>query len=174
MSSHCGFDAEAAYKGLSKLPGVELAVMGYDGYLVFWSGDRNLAEEILTVVYGHSLKTVSRKTIVVSLYHGLWVAGLACDRIALAAIPAGFDTLVAVLRIFHAMYAGSGIRCSRCGHDLTFERYRCPRCGREIPFTADRCPYCGEIVAVKKCPRCGARILSDGRLYVSRRFRFFK
>ena len=168
--SGCSVDFEEVYRKVASMPGVVLAVMGLDGYPVFWSSDIRSADEVLQRVYGF----LRSDGVAVELYRNLLLIGFRCGRFALAVVAVNFDAMVALLRSLYGIAIGSPVRCARCGYDLSFEKHRCPRCGREVPFTADRCPFCGEAIVVKKCPRCGAKVTSDGRLYVSRRFRFFK
>ena len=54
------------------------------------------------------------------------------------------------------------IKCSACSLDLKLAFDRCPSCLSIIPFTCNQCPFCGHELLVKKCPKCGTAIYSDG------------
>ncbi|MEB2837144.1 MAG: zinc ribbon domain-containing protein [Desulfurococcales archaeon] len=59
--------------------------------------------------------------------------------------------------------AGRGPRCEACGADLSQAVVVCPRCGARNPFAATHCRRCGAPLRLRRCPRCGALIDSEGR-----------
>ncbi len=160
---------EEVFQSLRRFAGIKTLVHGFDGFPVSWVGERDDAENLLA----EAVDATTGGEGVAATRRGSWLAVLRCGRHIVAASTDNVGFLFPLLRVFDAIVSGSRIRCERCGYDLTFEVYRCPRCGREVPFTTDMCPFCGEPLVVKKCPSCGARVTSTGKLYV-RRFSFLR
>jgi len=67
-----------------------------------------------------------------------------------------------VEKVITLLHAPKIVKCSACNLDLKLAFNRCSSCLSILPFISQRCPYCGQDLAVKKCPKCGASIYSDG------------
>ena len=65
-------------------------------------------------------------------------------------------------KVITLLHTSRVIKCSVCSLDLKLAFDRCSSCLSILPFISQRCPYCGRDLAVKKCPKCGTSIYSDG------------
>ncbi len=166
MSSddYCGIAREFA-----KVPGVKTVVVAeQEGLLVCEEGDSGGRGEAIAAIATSILHVMNREAgelagrVSYSIVGGDYVlvaTSLNGPVIAFLVDRRAFNALVtAIPRI------GERVPCPKCGLDLARTVTSCPKCGSPMPFLAHQCPSCGEIIATKKCPRCGALVDVAGRL----------
>lgn len=92
--------------------------------------------------------------------------GLEIDVIGDKVVAANIDfkLLSQLPKVMDYVKRNENVKCKKCGYDLTLETATCSRCGRVIPFIAEQCPFCGNDTSVKKCPKHGGYIYSNGDL----------
>lgn len=152
----------------AKIHGVHLALLSEKGLPICWKGGKGDQEAVAALA--SNLATEARRELNEILGD---VSSIGVDGSSASIIVVRLDGVDAVFLVDKKAYTilaptiprlKDSVPCPKCGTNLARETTQCPHCGATIPFLAHQCPSCGELVVVKKCPKCGARVDITGRL----------